>query len=287
VATCAASSWSLDFCLQLQTRQELSISSCGETIPPHKEQVKETLEAMKTIFYSAAWTECGILLSDCWHEHGTIGEANCCIARAGGYVVAVENGVMRALTPDEEAEFQRVHYAPRTDKPDTTVPLAAQRVSSDFRYAVMVPIFVVDHWTWATWMCFPTYAEAVARARRGNKVVRFASEEWAALKQQKWAAQPRQTEAAPLSRVAGLARLKGEIFFEFVLRILDARGLEQNTEPVSEEKHVEVDPNILSILLSRLSRWERNELARLYAEDKNALLRALGRFLQKGQRGLR
>jgi len=128
---------------------------------------------MKSTFYSAVWTECGILLSDCWHEHGTIGEADSCISRAGGYVVAIENGVMRGLTPAEEAEFQRVHYAPRTDKP----------------------------------------------------------------------------------------------------------------EPVSEEKHV--DPNILSILLSRLSKWEKNELGRLYAEDKNALLRALGIFLQKGQRGLR
>jgi hypothetical protein len=110
---------------------------------------------MKSIYYSAAWTECGCFIS-CSHEHGTVVEANSCISCAGGYVVGVENGVMRSLTAEEEEEFQRVHNAPRTDKPapDTTVQVSAEDVSSDPRYAVMTPIWVVDHWTWATWMCF-------------------------------------------------------------------------------------------------------------------------------------
>ena len=68
------------------------------------------------MYYSAAWTDSGFLLG-CSHEHETIAEADSCIPCAGGYVVGVENGVMRSLTAEEEEEFQRVHYAPRTDKP--------------------------------------------------------------------------------------------------------------------------------------------------------------------------
>jgi hypothetical protein len=140
---------------------------------------------MSSMYYSAAWTDSGFLLG-CSHEHETIVEADSCIPCAGGYVVGVENGVMRSLTAEEEAEFQRVHYAPRTDKP----PLEAMRAApaeaavSNSRYAIMTRIRVGDRWTWATWMCFQTYAQAVAHAREGNKVVRFRSPEWAALRHQ-------------------------------------------------------------------------------------------------------
>jgi hypothetical protein len=68
---------------------------------------------MNLIFYTAAWTESGCFLV-CPHEHETIVEADSCIPCAGGYVVAVEEGVMRSLTAKEEPEFQRAHYAPRT-----------------------------------------------------------------------------------------------------------------------------------------------------------------------------
>lgn len=61
--------------------------------------------------YSAAWTDSGFLLA-CSHEHETR-EADSCIPCAGGYVGSIENGVMRSLTPEEEAEFQRVRYAAR------------------------------------------------------------------------------------------------------------------------------------------------------------------------------
>ena len=143
---------------------------------------------MKSIYYSAAWTDSGFLLG-CSHEHETIVEADSCIPCAGGYVVGVENGVMRSLTTDEEAEFQRVHYAPRSDKPAVETTLAAPTEGAfDPRYAIMTPIWVVDHWTWATWMCFDTYAQALAHARRGSKECVFESPEWAALKQQEWAA---------------------------------------------------------------------------------------------------
>jgi hypothetical protein len=152
---------------------------------------------MKSIYYSAAWTDFGFFLG-CSHEHKTIAEADSCIPCSGSYVVGVENGVMRSLTAEEETELRRVHCAPRVDKPapDTTVQVPEEKAISDPRYAVMTPIWVLDHWTWTTWMCFDTYAQAVAHARRGRRVVRFASEEWAVLKQQEWATQPQQTDAA-------------------------------------------------------------------------------------------
>jgi hypothetical protein len=231
---------------------------------------------MKSIYYSAAWTDSGFLLG-CSHEHETIVEANSCISSAGGYVVGVENGVMRSLTEEEESEFQRAHHAPRTDNPvpETTVPVAAEKASRDPRYAVMTPIWVADHWTWTTWMCFDTYAQAVAHGRKGNKVVRFRSPAWAALKQQEWVEQPQQIEAAPQPRETQISRIEGETFFEFVLRILDAYGLDQYAEPLAEGKHEPVDPNILGLMLIRLSKWEITELERMCAADKHALLRAL------------
>src|SRR5208283_1707362 len=141
-------------------------------------------EARSSMFYSAAWTDSGFLLG-CSHEHETIVGADCCIPCAGGYVVGVENGVMRSLTAEEEAEFQRAHYAPRTERPplDDTIR-AARAAENDSRYAIMTRIRVGDHWTWTTWMCFETYAEAAAQARKHNKVVRFGSPEWVALRQQ-------------------------------------------------------------------------------------------------------
>ena len=64
---------------------------------------------MNSIYYFAAWTNSECLLG-CDHEHQTVTAAVACISCAGGYVIAVENGMLRALTDDEEAEFQR---APR------------------------------------------------------------------------------------------------------------------------------------------------------------------------------
>jgi hypothetical protein len=55
--------------------------------------------------YYAAWTDSHCLIG-CWHEHKSVAEAVPCIENAGGYVVAVENGLDRCLTPQEEAEFQ-------------------------------------------------------------------------------------------------------------------------------------------------------------------------------------
>ena len=227
------------------------------------------------MFYSAAWTDSGFLLG-CSHEHETIVEAASCIPCAGGYVVAVENGVMRSLTAEEEAEFQRVHYAPRTDKP----PLDAIRAEpteaavSGPRYAVMIRIRVGDRWTWTTWMCFETYAEAAAHAREGNMVVRFRSPEWVALRQQTEAASPIVINAP---RESIPPQGEGETFLEFVLRFLSAYSLDQRAEPVSDVNQGLINAEMIDLGLSRLSESETSEFERMYAENEHALMEALGR----------
>lgn len=57
------------------------------------------------VYYSAAWTACGCLIT-CGHQHRNIAEAVACIQCAASYVVAVEAEVMRCLTAAEEVEFE-------------------------------------------------------------------------------------------------------------------------------------------------------------------------------------
>jgi len=64
---------------------------------------------MAPIYYFAAWADGGCLLG-CEHQHQTVSAATACISSAGGYVIAIENGVLRALTDEEEAEFQNAMY---------------------------------------------------------------------------------------------------------------------------------------------------------------------------------
>jgi hypothetical protein len=137
------------------------------------------------MYYAAAWIECGHFIS-CWHEHKTVAESVSCIPCAGGYVVGVENGVMRSLAAEEESEFQCAVQSHCTDKAIVGTPPGppTEAAVSDSGYAVMTRIRVGDSWIWTTWMRFETYAEAAAHARRENKVVRFRSPEWAVLQQQ-------------------------------------------------------------------------------------------------------
>jgi hypothetical protein len=218
--------------------------------------------------YSAAWTDSGFLLG-CSHKHETIVEADSCIPCAGSYVVGVENGVMRSLTAEEETEFQRVHYGLRSDK----LPLDARPAAGDSRHAVMTRIMVGDHWTWTTWMLFETYAEAAAHARAGNKVVRFQSREWAALRQQAEAASPMvlKTPRENIPRQGD-----GETLVDFVLRFLSAYGVVQDAEPSPEVKPSEFNTEIIGLLLIRLGELEISELEKMYAEDKQVLLEAFG-----------
>jgi hypothetical protein len=262
---------------------------------------------MKSTYYSAAWTDSGCLLS-CEHEHETLVEAASCIPCARGYVVGIENGVMRSLRTEDESEVQSVIHSRKKPAPYTTAPAAAsaEQGSRDSGYAVMTRIRVVDHWTWATWMCFETSAQAVAHARKGDKVVPFASEEWAALRQRKWAVQ--QTDTAPpihMNAARGTlpSRVDGEPLVEFVLRFLTPYCLD-DAEPVSDVKHGSVDPagplpinsqqddrvisesdeqtsiietpiDMVRLVLTRLSESEISELERMHGKDIRVLLKAL------------
>ena len=52
-------------------------------------------------------------------------------ARAGGYVVGVENGVMRSLTAEEESEFQCAIPRDSTDNPaETTVATVSRSAAT-------------------------------------------------------------------------------------------------------------------------------------------------------------
>lgn len=187
--------------------------------PRSQSGVSGQREAMHSIYYSATWTECGCLLC-CSHEHQTVEEAAACIPCAGGYVVGVDNGAMRSLTTEEESQFHRVnsgHCNSRTVV--ETAPLAP--ATSDSGYAVMTRIRAGDRWTWTTWMRFATHAEAAVHARQGNKVVRFRSPEWEALRQH---SEP----ASPIVRNVPQESLppqgEGETLLEFVLRLLRRHG---------------------------------------------------------------
>ena len=76
---------------------------------------------MSSTFYFSAWTDSGCLLG-CPHEHPTVTSAVACIACAGGYVIAVEKGVLRALTDVEEVEFQKAMYGGQLDSAEGVSP---------------------------------------------------------------------------------------------------------------------------------------------------------------------
>jgi hypothetical protein len=57
------------------------------------------------LFYFAAHTDGGCLIG-CSHTHHTVTSATACISSAGGYVLAIENSVLRVLTAEENAEFE-------------------------------------------------------------------------------------------------------------------------------------------------------------------------------------
>ena len=102
-------------------------------------------------------------------------------------------------------------------------------------------------------MRFETYAEAAAHARGGNKVVRFRSPEWAAVRQQTQAAPPTVINAP---RESIPPRGEGETFVEFVLRLLDAFGLNQHAEAISDVKLGLINKDMIDLVLSRLSESE-------------------------------
>jgi hypothetical protein len=86
---------------------------------------------MGSTFYFSAWTDSGCLLG-CSHEHQTVTSAAACISCAGGYVVAVEKGVLRALTDAEEVEFQNAMYGSKVE--------STQHVTSDGVLTILLTI---------------------------------------------------------------------------------------------------------------------------------------------------
>jgi hypothetical protein len=181
---------------------------------------------------------------------------------------------MRSLSEEEESEFKCAHSERRTENPavETATVAPAEAAASDSGYAVMTRIRVGDRSIWTTWMGFGTYVEAAAHAREGNKIVRFRSPEWAALRQQTEAASPIVINM-PRGRVP--PRGEGETLLEFALRFVSPYGFAHHAETVSE-KHRWINAEIIDLVLSRLSESETRELERMYAEDKHALMEALG-----------
>jgi hypothetical protein len=247
---------------------------------------------MKPTYYSAAWNDSGCLL-DGGHEHETLVEAMTCIPCAEGYVVGIEDGGMHSLSTEEESEFRFAIRDHPSGKPAPyTAATTAEQGSRDSGYAVMTRIRMVDHWTWATWMCFDTNAQAMAHARKGDKVVRFSSDEWVALKQQKWSALSQQTHTASPIRVNAArgtlpSRVEGETLVDFALRLLSAldpaglpsiegRKADSLTSESDKQTSIQIPTYMANLTLSRLSELETAKLRRMCEADIRALVEAHG-----------
>jgi hypothetical protein len=207
---------------------------------------------MNSTYYFAAWTDSGFLLG-CDHEHQTVSEAAGCISSAGGYVIAVENRALRALTNDEEAEFQRT---PR----NSPAPAVLQHDQSG--YAVMVRVRFVDGWGWTTWMRSDTYEQAAAHARQGNKIVPFGSAEWNALCQSREPAL-----AAPAPQESRPSRYEGESLVEFVSRVVpsppDQRAMTDREITLSVGSQ-SLRPTLVEVVLAWINKWEVKALERIF-----------------------
>lgn len=258
---------------------------------------------MSSTYYFAAWTDSGCLLG-CWHQHQTVSEAASCISYAGGYVIAVEDGVMRCTTAEEEAEFQYSVCARRNDTPIVEfVPAAGEGGTN--RYAIMTRIKVVDGWTWASWNCYETYEQAVKYARQSDKVVLLGSAEWKALRQH--------TEPVPIVEehkdsnlpsyaTKTLTRRTGDTLVEFVSCFLEPYGISQPTLSADECSHPAPRPlnetkpdagsrsfcgrvsGFVEFVLNWLNEWETKELERMHALQVPEWLEALGKRVRRALR---
>jgi hypothetical protein len=234
---------------------------------------------MNSIYYFAAWTDSGFLLG-CDDEHQTVTEAVACISCAGGYVIAVENNGLRALTDEEEAECQ---CAPRLFL-SSKVPELEYEASG---YAVMVRVRFVDGWGWDTWMRFDTYEQAAAHARETNKIVPFGSVEWNALRQSR---EPVLPTPAVAPRESRSLRYEGETLVEFVSRLvpspLDQHDLtdRESLLPVSSEllRPAGTKPETLvELVLGWINEWEVKVLERIYSLHLPVRIEALRERLRK------
>ncbi len=212
------------------------------------------------IYYLAAWTDSGCLRG-CDHEHQTVLEAVACISCAGGYVIAVENKVYRALNDAEEAEFQA---APRV------IPQPAKLEYKESGYALMIPVCFVDGWGWSTWMRSDTYAEAVTHTLEGSKIVPFGSGEWDALLR---AREPALPSAARVSQESH-SRREEETLLDFVCRIVpapvDPRSLTVGTTTKVSSSPVHATAKdkpktFIEFVLDWLDEWELKALKGIHS----------------------
>lgn len=212
-----------------------------------------------SIYYFAAWTDGGCLLG-CDHEHQTVTEAVGCTSCAGGYVIAVENNIYRALNDAEEAEFQSA---------SRVVLKPAELQYEEFGYAVMIRVCFVDGWGWNTWMRYETYEEAAAHAKEGNKIVPFGSAEWYALRLIREPALPA-SAYVPQENPPGR---EGETLVEFVCRIvpspLDPRSLtEKATATTLGNARVQGatrTKTLIEFVLDWLDEWELKALKQIHS----------------------
>jgi hypothetical protein len=65
---------------------------------------------------------------------------------------------------------------------------------------------------------------------------------------------------------------EGETYVEFVFRFLSAYGVAPHAESIPIVKHSAINIDMIDLVLSRLGDSEANEFARMYTEDKHALL---------------
>jgi hypothetical protein len=87
---------------------------------------------MSSIYYFSAWTDSGCLLG-CEHEHSTVTSAVACLSCAGGYVLAVENGVQRTLNDAEQAEFHTAMFGTKAESAQDDSPKGMFAIASGLR----------------------------------------------------------------------------------------------------------------------------------------------------------
>jgi hypothetical protein len=215
-----------------------------------------------------------------------VGEAVACISCAGSYVIAVENGVLRALTPQEEAQFQHASSSFNAIKSAVDpIRIAEEQYRSDgARYAVMTRIKVVDHYNWTTRMTYGTYGEAAAHAGTTDRIVVFGSPVWVALKRY---SEPVRKDEDPkeFPRSASAAnnpRRAGETLVEYLSRFLERYGVGQPGEKgndghsqVTQKPLPSQDSDFVDFVLNWLNEWDTKELERMYALQVSARLETL------------
>jgi hypothetical protein len=99
-----------NFTLQHNDRDQICCACRARIENPEAapSQVRAQGIVVPHLYYFAAWTDSGCLLG-CQHKHQTVISAANCIAEAGGYVVAVEKGRLRALSEPEEELFWQAY----------------------------------------------------------------------------------------------------------------------------------------------------------------------------------